>query len=120
LTALLLSIVEASRKTPADGNIRTVQSPRQLIGAIGNSGYALEEEEILECNESLRDAYWEVSHTLANRNNVLQELRKEESWGEKREVALEAMYDSLQSSVEVLDGGIRGVRSMDVWVANGV
>lgn len=117
MTALLLSTIEACRKIPANGNIRSVQSPKQLKRVAGISGFQLQEEIFFECNECLRDAYWEVSHTLANRENVLKELRREESWDEKKEVALIALYDSIQGSVEALDGGVKGVTCMNVWVA---
>lgn len=59
----------------------------------------------------------EVSDTLAQKEAVLKELREEEGWNEKRAVALEAMYDSLEGSVRDLEEGVKGVHSMDVWVA---
>lgn len=44
-------------------------------------------------------------------------LREEERWNERGAVALEAMYDSLEGSVKDLKDGVKGVKSMDTWIA---
>jgi hypothetical protein len=57
LAALLHASVEASRKVPSDGNIRTLVSPRQIKSAVAASGMQEIEEMMLQTNEGLEDAF---------------------------------------------------------------
>jgi hypothetical protein len=117
LTALLLASLEAKRKEEGSGNIRTVLSPAQIRSmAESSSAIRLAGEEIRAANEGLLDGYWEVSYTLRKKEKVLKTLG-EDGVPEKELAAVVAMYDAVQATVGILEGGERGVRSMDVWVA---
>lgn len=117
LTALLLASLEAKRKEEGHGNIRTVLSPAQIRSVTESSSVLrLFAQEFRESNEGLLDAYWEVSHTLRNREKVLKALG-EGGVPEKELAAMAAMYDAVKAAVGILDGGESGVRSMDVWIA---
>lgn len=117
ITALLLASLEAKRKEEGHGNIRTVLSPAQIQSVTESSAaFKLSTQETRATNEGLRDAYWEVSDTLRNREPVLATF-KEQGVPEKELAAMVAMYDGIQAAVDVLEGGESGVRSMDVWVA---
>jgi hypothetical protein len=117
LTALLLASLEAKRKEEGSGNIRTVLSPAQIRSmAESSSAFRLAGEETRASNEGLLDAFWEVSYTLRKREKVLKTLG-EDGVPEKELAAMVAMYDAVQAAVGILEGGERGARSMDVWVA---
>jgi hypothetical protein len=122
LTALLLASLEAKRKVSSDGNIRTVLSPKQIISNITATGmFRLEKQDTKITNEGMLDGYWETSYTLRTREKALGRLRGQ-SVPEGELAAMAAMYDAVEASVEVLDAPgeeekVRGVRSMDFWVA---
>ncbi|KIN05824.1 hypothetical protein OIDMADRAFT_38276 [Oidiodendron maius Zn] len=117
LTALLLASLEAKRKEEGHGNIRTVLSPAQIRSVTESSSVLrLYAQEFRVSNEGLLDAYWEVSHTLRNREKVLKALG-EGGVSEKELAAMAAMYDAVNAAVGIIDGGESGVRSMDVWIA---
>ena len=115
LTALLLSMNESKRKIHGRGNIRTVLSPRQIRENVEGDGFGLLKEEVRESNAGLRDAYWEVSDLLRKREKVLRDLEGD-GVGEGELMALRSMYDAVQLNVDGLEGGLKGVRCMDVWV----
>ncbi|KAK9385249.1 hypothetical protein V1515DRAFT_582209 [Lipomyces mesembrius] len=117
LTALLLASAAAKRKVEGDGNIRTVLSPTQICSmAQSSSAFKLSAQGTRAVNIGLLDAYWEVSDTLRQREGVLKALG-EEGVSEKELAAMAAMYDAIKAAVGILGEGVRGVRSMDVWVA---
>jgi len=117
ITALLLCAMEARRNSEGHGNIRTVMSPEQICGVVRSTGgFTLLNQTIEKTNEGMQDGFWEVSDTLRSRGGVLEEMRSH-GVDEKGIAAMIAMYDSLKSSVDLLDGGVKGVKSMDVWIA---
>lgn len=123
MTALLVANIEAKRKVPSGGNIRTVLSPDQILANIMESReFGLEKQEIMESNEGLKDGYWEVWEVLQERENSVKTLRND-GVSEKEVAALIAMYDAVDVSVTILDDsgerkvGLKQVKSMDVWAA---
>ena len=103
-------------------------SPKQIISNITSAssvteagGFKLEKEETRETNEGTLDGYWEVSYNLRTRDKALRRL-EEQGVSVKELAAMSAMYDAVQASVELLQvqegvQKVRGVRSMDFWVA---
>ncbi|KAK0126830.1 hypothetical protein ONS95_008409 [Cadophora gregata] len=131
-TALLLSLLETKREINSNGNIRTVLSPAQIMSAVlstststaassslPNSSFTLARQATLPSHPGLQDGYWEVSDLLRKREEEISSLRVRSSGqvvSENEIVALEAAYDAIAASAEGLDGGVKGVRSMDYWV----
>lgn len=124
LTALLFSLMEAKRDVPGDGNIRTILSPTKICevveaassSALG-SKLKLEKQDIKESNEDLLDGHWEVSYLLRTREKILRKLSGEKSVNPKELMAFSSIIDAVQSNVDGLEGGVKGVKSMDVWMA---
>lgn len=100
----------------SNGNIRTVMSPARIKRVVlESSGWRIEKEELLKANEGLLDAYWEVRGLLRERREVLETLGAA-GVSESECVVIEAGIDAVESAVGRLEGGVRGVRCMDVWV----
>jgi SAM-dependent methyltransferase len=117
LTAILRSLIEAKRPEPSGANIRTVLSPKQITDAITEgSGLKLVKEVTMETKEEgMKDGYWEVDYTLRKRGADLGRFI-EGKVPEAERVAIEGMYDAVQSTVDQI-GGVKGVRCMDFWGA---
>ena len=73
-------------------------------------------------NQGMLDGYWEVSYALRTREKVLGRLKEQGVPGAEL-AAMGAMYDAVEASVGLIDEAqekeerVRGVRSMDFWVA---
>jgi hypothetical protein len=86
----------------------------QIVDTVhASAGFKLLVAEVRDSNEGLLDGFWEVGDLLRKRGRVLGEFKGE---GEKELSALVGMYDAVQANVDGLEGGVSGVRSMDVWV----
>ena len=101
---------------PGDGNIRTVVSPRQIKSAVAAGGMQVIKETMLQTNEGLKNAFWEVDYSLRGREKVVKRLA-EDAVGEKSVAAIVAMQDALQVAADVLENKLQGVTCMDVFVA---
>jgi len=60
------------------------------------------------------DGHWEVSYLLGQRENLLQEMGKDEV-SEKEVAAMVAMFDSVKAGVDGLAGDVKKVKTMDWW-----
>lgn len=92
---------------------------------MGGSRFQLVREDTLPSHPGLLDGFWEVSGLLRKREGEIASLRdrvgdRERSGAgnesESEIVAFEAAYDAIDAMVEGLEGGVKGVRSMDYWV----
>jgi len=116
LTAILRSLIEAKRPEPSGANIRAVLSPAQITSAVTeHSSLKLEKEEVMETNEGMKDAYWEVDYTLRKREKDLERF-VDGKVPEAERVALEGLYDAVRSTTDQV-GGVKEVRCMDFWAA---
>lgn len=79
-------------------------------------GFRSKFSEVIRADEGLLDGHWEVGFSLNRREKTLKELVREDGIGERDLAVLNAMYDALQASTDIVPGGVDGVRSMDVWV----
>ena len=104
LAALTQAALEC-RKPHSDSNIRTVLGPKRLTELALVAGWQLESETRVHCDEGLSDGKWEVSACLSSSF----EREVEEKVSDERERG---------ASLEGVPGGWKGVRAMDVWVAN--
>lgn len=119
LTAFLRSSLEAKRKVPSSGNIRTVLSPVQITAAVTSSSSPENPLKLLRSttertNEGMLDGYWEVSDILRRREKEVATL-KDNGVSEGEVAVLESLWDGIESGVRELEGGVKGVRSMDFW-----
>ena len=114
LAALTQAALEC-RKLKSDSNVRTVLGPKQLTQLALAAGWQLESETRVQGGEGLLDGQWEVSACLSS--SFEREVAEHVSNDRERAVVL-ALRDACEASLESLQGGRRGVRSMDVWVAN--
>lgn len=103
------------RKSDSDSNVRTVLGPKRLTELALAAGWQLESETRVQPGEGLLDGQWEVDACLSSSF----EKEVEEQVGDERErgVVL-ALRDACEASLEGVEGGRKGVKAMDVWVAN--
>lgn len=83
--------------------------------------FQLLREDTLPSHPGLQDGFWEVSDLLRKREKEIASLRQDlgersGAGSESEIVAFEAAYDAIDAMVEGLEGGVKGVRSMDYWV----
>ncbi|KAJ5892003.1 uncharacterized protein N7473_008231 [Penicillium subrubescens] len=114
LAALTQAALECRREI-SDSNVRTVLGPKRLTELALAAGWQLESETLIQAGEGLLDGQWEVSACLSSSF----ERKVEEQVSDERERAVVlALRDACEASLEGIKKGRRGVRAMDVWVAN--
>jgi hypothetical protein len=114
LTALLRSLLETKRESESEGNIRTVLSPKQIVEVLQGAEWAMEREEVQQTEEGMQDGYWEVRDVLREKEEILSGDGMKLEEGEKTVIG--AMVGAIELGVKGLEGGLEGVRCMDVWM----
>jgi SAM-dependent methyltransferase len=114
LAALAQAALEC-RKPQSTSNVRTVLGPKRLTELALAAGWKLESETRVQPTEGLFDGLWEVSACLSP--SFEKEIEEFVGDGRDRDVVL-ALRDACEASLEVVQGGRKGVKSMDVWVAS--
>lgn len=114
LAALAQAALEC-RKPKSVSNIRTVLGPKRLAELALAAGWRLESETRVQGGEGLMDGQWEVSACLSP--SFEREVEKQVGDERERGVVL-ALRDACEASLEGVQGGRKGVRAMDVWVAS--
>ncbi|KAI8190592.1 Methyltransferase ustM [Colletotrichum sp. SAR 10_66] len=113
LAALTQAALEC-RKKDSESNVRTVLGPKRLTELALAAGWQLETEALVQCGEGLLDGQWEVGACLSF--DFEREVEQHVSDERERAVVL-ASRDACEASLKGVQGGLKGVRSMDVWVA---
>jgi hypothetical protein len=113
LAALTQAALEC-RKPETGSNVRTVLGPKRLTELALAAGWQLESKTLVQCGDGLFDGRWEVSACLSS--SFEKEVEEHISDERERDVVL-ALRDACEASLENVQGGRKGVRSMDVWVA---
>ncbi|PQE07326.1 SAM-dependent methyltransferase protein [Rutstroemia sp. NJR-2017a WRK4] len=109
LLSVLLQATCFDRNKEGDGNVRCIRSPERVKEVFLRTGWKVERERMEGVESGVRDGEWEVG-------NVRRWLRGEVE-GQEMELGLKAMYDAMETSVQNVESGVKGVRSMDVWAA---
>ncbi|KAB8228273.1 class I SAM-dependent methyltransferase [Aspergillus alliaceus] len=115
LAALTQAALECRKSKGSVSNVRTVLGPKQLTELALAAGWHLESETHVQGSEGLLDGQWEVSTCLSS--SFEREVEGQVSDERERAVVL-ALRDACEASLEGIQGGRKGVRAMDVWVAN--
>lgn len=115
LAALTQAALECRKPKHSDSNIRTVLGPKRLTELALAAGWKLESETLVQGGEGLLDGQWEVSACLSS--SFEREVEQNVSNERERAVVL-ASRDACEASLQGIQGGLKGVRAMDVWVAN--
>lgn len=114
LAALTQAALEC-RKSESTSNVRTVLSPKRIIELALAAGWSLEREAYVQPGEGLLDGQWEVIACLAP--SFGQEVEKHVNDERERSVVF-ALQDACEASLTSVEGGQKGIRAMDVWVAS--
>ena len=113
LAALTQAALEC-RKPTSGSNIRTVLGPKRLSEIALNAGWQLERENRVQSGDELSDGQWEVYACVSSSF----EKEVEEHIADERERGVVfAFRDACEASVECVEGGKKGVKAMDIWVA---
>lgn len=113
LAALTQAALEC-RKPTSTSNVRTVLSPKRLTELALAAGWKLETETRVQPTEDLLDGQWEVSACLSP--SFEKEVEEKVTEERERGVVL-ALRDACKASLKTVQGGLKGVSAMDVWVA---
>ncbi|KAK3362580.1 hypothetical protein B0T25DRAFT_9177 [Lasiosphaeria hispida] len=111
LAALARATLEA-HKAESKENIRNVVTPAGIKEVVRGCGWRVESEGFVVPERELDDGRWEVGSVVDE--GFLDEVERVES--ERVRAVLRSARDATVAAAEAV-GGVRGVRSMDVWVA---
>ncbi|TQV92127.1 SAM dependent methyltransferase [Cordyceps javanica] len=117
LAALAQAALECHRPegSISHRNVRTVLGPKRLTELATAAGWQLESETSLQCGDELFNGQWEVGNCLSSDfESDLETLVSDE----RKRTAVSALRDACAASVEVVEGGRKGIKAMDIWVAN--
>jgi len=92
-----------------------VLSPKRLTELALAAGWQLENETLVQVEEGLLDGNWEVSACLSS---AFEKEVTEKVSDEREQAVIFAARDACEASLTFVEGGRKGVRSMDVWVAS--
>ena len=95
--------------------MRTVLAPKRITELALAAGWQLESETRVQSGEALSDGEWEVHACLSDSfKGEIEEQVKDE----RERAVVHALRDACEASLERVQGGRKGVRAMDVWVAS--
>ncbi|KAF1731321.1 hypothetical protein CRV24_009401 [Beauveria bassiana] len=114
LAALTQASLECRKPKDSDSNVRTVLGPKRLTELAVAAGWKLESETRVQAPQDMLDGQWEVSACLDS--SFEEEVEEQVKDGRERAVVL-ALRDACEASLRGIEGGQKGVKTMDVWVA---
>jgi hypothetical protein len=114
---VLAALTQASlecRKPQSESNVRTVVSPAAITKLAEDAGLKIVSQGQVVPTEHVHDGRWEVSAVSSKK--FVEEI-KDNVKDEREQAVILALRDATLKSLEGIDGGARGVRSMNVWCA---
>lgn len=102
-----------SHRTGSNENIQTMISPSVIKEAAERAGWKAENESMIVPETELSDGSWETSTVVGK--GFMEDVEMEVA-DERVKAVLRSARDATIASVEAF-GGVKNVRSMDVWVA---
>jgi ubiquinone/menaquinone biosynthesis C-methylase UbiE len=112
---VLAALTQASlecRKPQSVSNVRTVVSPATIKELAEKAGLKLVREGVVTPNADVYDGKWEVG---AVKSKGFPKEVEESVKDERERAVVVALRDAMLSGLEKIEGGTKGVRSMDVW-----
>ena len=89
-------------------NVRNISGPGSVKDTARREGWSLREEKVLVPPKGLQDGRWEVSSILSGKF----EKEVQEGLGG----VLRGMKEAIVGSLEIVEGGVGSVETMNVWV----
>ncbi|KAL6786332.1 putative MFS multidrug transporter [Trichoderma sp. SZMC 28012] len=118
LAAQYNSTVEALLGDREEWNIRSPLTPSQMTQAGERAGFRLASHKTMTPSEKNREGSREVRMLLKAKEFEDERQLVEQRHGPRIALMLNGLKDAIAESVERLgDGGIEGLRNMDVWLA---
>lgn len=113
LAALTSSRLQAE-KGSEERNVRNISGPEWIKDAAGREGWAVKEEKVVVPPKGLQDGRWEVLGILSQgfEREVQEVVKRHEGLGG----VLTGMKEAVVGALEVVEGGVKGVETMSVWV----
>jgi len=100
------------RKPESVSNVRTVVSPAAIKKLAEQVGLKVVREGLVSPREGILDGKWEVDAVADE--EFLKEV-EENVKDEREQAVISALRDAMLKSLEAVEGGRKGVRSMNVW-----
>lgn len=112
LTALARAALEAHKPNSTE-NIQGLVSPRGLKEVAARTGWRVEREAVVVPEKDLSDGYWETGGVVSE--EFVKEIDRDVE-DERVKGMLRAARDATVAAVNMV-GGVKEVRTMDVWAA---
>lgn len=94
--------------------MRNINGPEWVKDKAEGEGWVVKEEKVVVPPKGLQDGRWEVSNILSEGvQKKMQELVKR---NEGLEGVLKGMRGAVVGALEVVEGGVMGVETMNVWI----
>lgn len=112
LAALSIANLEA-RNIENHTNVCTPVSPAWFRALFVGLELHAENEVVVEPFEDFEDRMWEVRAVL--NSDFTERIKEVRCQNQRARLAAEGMQQAFRAAVELVDGGVDGVRSMNVW-----
>ena len=115
LAALASTTLQTEDKESEERNVRNISGPDSIKDMVGKENWSIKEEKVVVPPKGLHDGRWEVLNILSkdSEKEVEEVSKRREALG----ATLKGMKEAVVGSLEVVEGGTKGVETMSVWVA---
>lgn len=94
--------------------MRNINGPEWVKDKAEGEGWVVKEEKVVVPPKGLQDGRWEVSNILSE--GVQKEMQELVKRNEGLEGVLKGMRGAVVGALEVVEGGVMGVETMNVWI----